>query len=213
MLFCGDCVDPGYSQYHQSPVRLWTCSRFNPGDRALPIWSMDESNHRHLSISTQMYQARRLWVPVCWITHGILLDDTCVLNSAGMMFRLEQGLENKIGSVTREEASFLLSVGAKNPAARECKLWRELQVETLVVVGAVGKSRGPRQRFGAESLDIVQSHILMSSSRSLSWFRGQSSQILCECDSVPHCDGKRHQHRWEQLQRTCHVHSITKRHV
>ena len=115
-VFCGDCIDPGYSQYHQSPVSLWTCSRFNPGDRALPFWNTDESNHHNLSISTQMYQARRLWVPVCWKTHGILLDDTCVLNSAEMMFRLEQGLENKIGSVTREEASFLLSTGAKNKA-------------------------------------------------------------------------------------------------
>ena len=42
---------------------------------------------------------------------------------------------------------------------------------------------------------------------------GQSFQILRRCDSAPHCDGKRHQHRWEQLQRTCHVHLFTKRHV
>ena len=75
------------------------------------------------------------------------------------------------------------------------------------------KSQGPRQHFGAGSLEIVQSHILISSSRSLSWCRGLSFQILCKCDSVPHCDGKRHQPRRERLQRTCHVHLITKAHV
>ena len=40
-----------------------------------------------------------------------------------------------------------------------------------------------------------------------------SFHVLCECDDLPQCDGKRQQHRWEQLQRTCHVHLITKRHV
>ena len=35
-VFCGDCTNFGYSQYHQSPVRLCR-SRFNPGDHALPF--------------------------------------------------------------------------------------------------------------------------------------------------------------------------------
>ena len=55
--------------------------------------------------------------------------------------------------------------------------------------------------------DNVEVHILMFSSP-LS-FRGQSVQTVCGCNSVPHCD----QHRWEQLQRACHAHSITKRHA
>ena len=140
------------------------------------------------------------------LTHGILLDDTCALNSAGVIFRLEQGLKNKIGSVTLEESSFLLSTGAKTPAL-------EVSERVQALERVAGRNFGRRGSRGAGSLGIVQSHILMSSSRSSSWFRGQSFQILCECDSAPHCDGKRHQHRWEQLQRSCHVHVITKRYV
>ena len=45
------------------------CSRFNPWDHSLPLWNMDESSHRHLSMSTQIYQAMRLWMPVCWSWH------------------------------------------------------------------------------------------------------------------------------------------------
>ena len=39
-------------------------SFFKPWDHALPLWQVDESNHCHLSISTQMCLARRLWVLV-----------------------------------------------------------------------------------------------------------------------------------------------------
>ena len=39
---------------------------FQSRDHALPFWDMDESSHRHLSLSTQIFRARRLWVPVCW---------------------------------------------------------------------------------------------------------------------------------------------------
>ena len=35
-VFCGDCTNLGYSQYHQSPVRLCR-SRLNPGDHAVPF--------------------------------------------------------------------------------------------------------------------------------------------------------------------------------
>ena len=69
------------------------------------------------------------------------------------------------------------------------------------------KSRGPRQNFGAGSLEIVQSHILVSSSRSLSWFRGRHAI------AYHIATGSKHQHRWEKLRRTCHVHLINKRHV
>ena len=62
-----------------------------------------------------------------------------------------------------------------------------------------GKSQDARQRSKAESLDDVEVHILMFSSRHL--FRGQSVQTLCGCNSVPHCG----QYRWEQLQRACHA--------
>ena len=108
-----------------------------------------------------------------------------------------------------------MSIGAKTPALKMSERVASFGREPGRSFGCrrkrEEKSRRPRQRLGAGSLDIVQSHILMSSSRSSSWFRGQSCQILCECDGVPDCDGKRHQHRWEQLQRTCHL--ITKRHT
>ena len=41
-------------------------SRFEPWNHVLSFWKVDESNHRHLLISTHIYQVRRLWVLVCW---------------------------------------------------------------------------------------------------------------------------------------------------
>ena len=83
-----------------------------------------------------------------------------------------------------------------------------MQVETLIVVGVVEANPGNRGNvLGQRSLDVAEVHTLMFSSR-LS-FCGQSVQTLCGCNSVPLCD----QHRWEQLQRACHAHSVTKRHA
>ena len=152
----------------------------------------------------------------CWITRNPLQRHVCPQLSRHDI-PVGTSFVNKIGSVKLEVVPFSVcrwerrtstggeresaSYGERERASCRSKLWSWRKIP------------GPRQRFGAGSLDIAQSHILMSSSRSLSWFRGQSFQILCECDGVPHCDGKRHQHRLEQLQRTCHVHVITERHV
>ena len=68
-----------------------------------------------------------------------------------------------------------------------------------------------------DRVSALEQEACLSYNHTISCFRavpcGQSFQNLRRCDSVPHCDGKRHQHRWEQLQRTCHVHLFTKRHV
>ena len=127
-----------------------------------------------------------------------------VLNSAGMIFQLEEGFGNKIGSVTLEEASFLLSIRVKNPAALE------VSERVQALERAAGRNFGRRGSRGKilGTASITHCHVF----EPFVWFRGQSFQILCECDSVPHCYGKRHQHRWE-LQRMCHVHLLTKRDV
>ena len=76
------------------------------------------------------------------LTHGILLDDTCVLNSAGMIFRLQQFLKKKKKQAAPSywrRRHFCCRLERRRQHwryARECKLWRELQVETLVVAGA-----------------------------------------------------------------------------
>ena len=180
-----------------TPVDLFS---FNPGDRALPIWNMDESNHRHLSISTQIYQARRVWVPVCWITHGILLDDhVCPqLSWHEIPIRTRFGKQNRL----RDTGGGVISVvgWSEEPNTgdeRESASFGQSCKSKLLSSWEPWENPGHRvNALEQGSLDTVQSHILMSSSRSLSWFRGQSFQILCECDRVPHCDGKRHQHRW-----------------
>ena len=128
-----------------------------------------------------------------------------------MTFLLEQGLAIELGSVTLEKASLLLLIGAKASALdvseRAQALERVAGRNTDRRGSRGGKSREPRQRFRAESLYVVDVHILMFSSRHP--FRGQSVQTLHGCNGVPHCD----QHRWEQLLRACHAHSITKRHA
>ena len=56
----------------------------------------------------------------------------------------EQGLKNRIGSVTPEEPSLLLTIGAKTPAlevSERVQALERLQVDTSVVVGAVEESR------------------------------------------------------------------------
>ena len=139
------------------------------------------------------------------------LDETRVFSSVSMTFLLEQGLEIELGSVTPEKASLLLLIGAKASALavneRAQALERVAGRNTDRRGSRESKPREPRQRFRAESLDVVEVHILMFSSRHL--FRGQSGRTLCGCHGVSHCD----QHRWEQLQRACHAHSITKRHA
>ena len=128
------------------------------------------------------------------------LDETRVFSSVSMTCLLEQGFEIELGSVTLEKASLLLLIGAKSSA-----LVVNERADRRGSRG--GKSQEARQRFRAESLDVAEEHILMFWSRHL--FRGQSVQTLSGCNSVPHYD----QHRWEQLQRACHAHSITKRHA
>ena len=112
-VFRGDCINLGFSQYHQSPVRL----DFKHALVAAVLFSQSMGSRLAVleygrvesppsvnfdpDIPSQETADACLWE----LTHGILLEDTCVLNSTGMIFRLE-----------------------------ECKLWRELQVETWVVV-------------------------------------------------------------------------------
>ena len=66
-VICGDCINLDLSHYHQNPVRLRTSSTpsplsfsFRARGYALPFEKVCESNHRHLSFSTQICQTRRL---------------------------------------------------------------------------------------------------------------------------------------------------------
>ena len=97
-VFRGDCKNLGYSQYHQSPVRLWTSSM--PSSLPFSFKSMGlfltvlehgrvespPSVNFDPDIPSQETLGACLWE----MTHGILLDDACVLNSVGMIFRLEE---------------------------------------------------------------------------------------------------------------------------
>ena len=234
-VLCGDCIDLDLSHYHQNPVRLGTSSTPSPLSfsfraRGL-LFAVRESvrieSPPSVVLDPDFPNQETVDACLLGLTHEALesiilvdletpiccfLDDTRVFNSACMTFLLEQDLEIVVGFVTRETASLLMSAGAKAPALdvieREYKFGRKLQVETLIVVGVVEANPGNRGNvLGQRSLDVAEVHTLMFSSR-LS-FCGQSVQTLCGCNSVPLCD----QHRWEQLQRACHAHSVTKRHA
>ena len=99
--------------------------------------------------------------------------------------------------MTREKASLLALIGAKASALDVSERAQALEGvagrNTDRCGSRGGKSREPRQRFSAESLDVAEVHILMFPSPHS--FRGHSVQTL-----------------WMQ-QRACHDHSITKRHA
>ena len=72
-VLCGDCINFEFSHYHQNPVHPWTSSTSSPlsfSFRARGLRFAEkvyESNHRLLTFSTQMGQARRLRMPACWV--------------------------------------------------------------------------------------------------------------------------------------------------
>ena len=123
-VFCGDCIYPGYSQYHQSPVRLWTSNI----PSSLPFSS--QSRRSRLAV----LEFGRVESPPsvdfdpdvpCQETEG-----ACLLNNTRNPLQrhvcpqlswhdISVGTRfEKIGSVIPEVASFLLSIGAKNPALK-----------------------------------------------------------------------------------------------
>ena len=103
-------------------------------------------------------------------SHLLFLRRHGCFNSAGMTFLLEQGLEIEIGFVALEEASLLLSVGAKTPALKVSESIQALErfeVKALVVVGAVEASTDSRDNALEQGVgNIVQAcHALLFTKR------------------------------------------------
>ena len=103
------------------------------------------------------------------------LDDSRVFSSVSMTLLLEQGFEIELGLVTLEKSSLLLFIGAKASALdmseRAQVLERFAGRNTNRRGSRGGNSQEPRQRVRVESLDVVEVHILMFSSRVCSNFR------------------------------------------
>ena len=223
-----------HSHYHQKPVHPWTSSTSSPLSLSFRardcVFAVLESVRSESPpsdvLDLDMPSQETADACLLVLTHEALesiilvdvetpiyysLDDTRVFISVSMTFLLEQGLEIELGFVKLEKAPLLLLIGAKASALdvseRAQALERVAGRHTDRRGSRGSKSWDPRQRIRAESLDAVEVHIIMFSSRHS--FRGQSVHTSCGCKCVPHCD----QHRWEQQQRVCHSHSSTKRHA
>ena len=233
-MLCGDCLNPHFSQYHQSRVHPWTSSFPSPlsfsfrakGSRTVVLESVRVESPPSVDFDPDMPSQETVGACLLVLTRNPVdletptycpLDDTRVFNSAGMTFLLEQGLEIEICFETLEDATLFfcrLSEGSSTACGtREYTLWIELQIALVVVVGAVGTNPGDRDSAPEEVwMSYKHTFSRFSFRHSLSWFRRQSFRTLCGRDSEPQCCGKRHRHRWEQRQRTCHAH-FTKRHA
>ena len=106
--FCGDCINTSYSQYHRR------CrSRFNPRDHAFAVLGYGRVESPP-SVTFDPDTPSQETVGACLLelnTRNPPRRHVCP-----QLGWHEQGLKNRIGSVTREEPSFLLSIGAKTPA-------------------------------------------------------------------------------------------------